>query len=198
MLNIYLLRHGQTEQNLKGFYYGSLDIDITNKGIKQIEYIKDKVKDINFDKIYVSNMKRAMSSAGIILKNKDVPCIRDKRLNEMNLGIFEGKGYEDIQKEYPVEFKKWSDDWKNYAPPQGESYVDFYERVKEFFQEILKHEDENILLVTHGGVIRSILTYVMGGNLDAFWKFGSKNGDLTLVKYEYENLYIDFIIHADI
>lgn len=198
MLNIYLLRHGQTEQNLKGFYYGNLDIDITSKGIKQIEHISNKVKNVTFDKIYVSNMKRAISSASIISKNKDISFIKDKRLNEMNLGVFEGKSYEDIQREYPIEFQKWSDDWKYYAPPEGESYVDFYERVKEFFQEILKLEDENVLLVAHGGVIRSILTYVMGENLDVFWKFGSKNGDLTLVKYEYENLYIDSIIHADI
>ncbi len=198
MLNIYLLRHGQTEQNLKGFYYGNLDVDITSKGIKQIEYISNKVKNVTFDKIYVSNMKRALSSASIISRNKDISFIRDKRLNEMNLGVFEGKSYEDIQREYPKEFQKWSDDWKYYAPPEGESYVDFYERVKVFFQEILKLEDENVLLVTHGGVIRSILTYVMGEDLDVFWKFGSKNGDLTLVKYEYENLYIDSIIHADI
>lgn len=198
MLNIYLLRHGQTEQNLKGFYYGNLDVDITSKGIKQIEYISNKVKNVTFDKIYVSNMKRAISSASIISRNKDISFIRDKRLNEMNLGVFEGKSYEDIQREYPIEFQKWSDDWKYYAPPEGESYVDFYERVKEFFQEVLKLEDENVLLVAHGGVIRSILTYVMGENLDVFWKFGSKNGDLTLVKYEYENLYIDSIIHADI
>lgn len=197
-MNIYLLRHGETEQNLKGFYYGNLDIDITDKGIKQIEYINDKVKNIPFDKIYISNMKRAKSSADIISRDKDIPYIRDKRLNEMNLGIFEGKSYENIKNEYPIEFKGWSDDWKNYDPPQGESYVDFYERVKDFFQEILELQDENILLVTHGGVIRSILAYIMGENLDAFWKFGSKNGDLTLVKYEYGNLYIDFIIHADI
>ncbi|WP_097026431.1 alpha-ribazole phosphatase [Clostridium peptidivorans] len=197
-MNIYLLRHGQTEQNLKGFYYGNLDVDITSKGIKQIEYISNKVKNVTFDKIYVSNMKRALSSASIISRNKDISFIRDKRLNEMNLGVFEGKSYEDIQREYPKEFQKWSDDWKYYAPPEGESYVDFYERVKVFFQEILKLEDENVLLVTHGGVIRSILTYVMGEDLDVFWKFGSKNGDLTLVKYEYENLYIDSIIHADI
>lgn len=198
MLNIYLLRHGETEQNLKRFYYGNLDVDITSKGIKQIEYISNKIKNVTFDKIYASNMKRAVYSASIIAGNKDITCIKDKRLNEMNLGVFEGKSYEDIQREYPLEFQKWSDDWKNYAPPKGESYIEFYERVKEFFREILKLENENILLVTHGGVIRSILTYVMGENLDVFWKFGSKNGDLTLVKYEYGNLYIDSIIHADI
>lgn len=198
MLNIYLLRHGETEQNLKGLYYGKLDIDITDKGIKQIEYINNKVKNITFDKIYVSNMKRAMSSADIILKDKHIPYIIDKRLSEMNLGVFEGKNYEDIQREYPIEYKEWSNDWKAYAPPKGESYISFYERVKEFFQEILKLEDENVLLVTHSGVIRSILTYTMGENLDVFWKFGSKNGDLTLIKYEYGNLYIDSIIHADI
>lgn len=198
MLNIYLLRHGETEQNLKGFYYGNLDVDITSKGIKQIEYISNRIKNVTFDKIYSSNMKRAISSASIISRNKGVTCIKDKRLNEMNLGVFEGKSYENIQREYPIEFEKWSDDWKSYAPPEGESYIYFYKRVREFFEEILKLKDENILLVTHGGVIRSILTYIMGEDLDAFWKFGSKNGDLTLVKYEYENLYIDSIIHADI
>ncbi len=197
-MNIYLLRHGETEQNLKGYYYGSLDVDITPKGRIQIESVSNKINSIDFDKIFSSNTKRGISSAEIILKNRDVSFIVDDRLNETNLGLFEGKSYKDIQMEYPIEFKMWSKDWKGYAPPKGECYVDFYKRVKEFFEEILKLKDENILIVTHGGVIRSILTYIMGEDLDMFWKFGSKNADLTLVKYEYENLYIDSITHVEI
>lgn len=196
-MNIYLLRHGETEQNLKGYYYGSLDVDITPKGICQIESVSNKINSIDFDKIFSSNTKRAISSAKIILNNRDLSYIIDDRLNETNLGLFEGKSYEDIQKEYPIEFKMWSEDWKQYAPPKGECYVDFYRRVKEFFEEILKLKDENILIVTHGGVIRSLLTYIMGENLDMFWKFGSKNADLTIIKYEYENLYIDSITHVE-
>ena len=123
--------------------------------------------------------------------------IKDKRINEMNLGVFEGKNYEENQRDYPEEWKRWTEDWKSYAPPKGESYIEFYNKIKGFIEDIIKQNDEDILIVTHGGVIKSIYAYILGENLDLFWKFGTKNGDLTLIKYEYGNFYIDSIVHAE-
>ncbi|OFI07627.1 alpha-ribazole phosphatase [Clostridium acetireducens DSM 10703] len=195
-MNIYLLRHGETESNNKKVYYGSLDSSLNEKGIEQIKKAKEYLKNIKFDKVYISNSKRAKQTANIIIEhNKDF--IIDNNINEMDLGIFEGKTYKELEKLYPLEWKCWSEDWKEYAPPKGESYVDFYARVKKFIQSIEKLDLENVLIITHGGVIRSIYAYILGENLDLFWKFASKNGDVSLIKYEYGNWFVDFIVHAE-
>lgn len=196
-MNIYLLRHGQTESNSKKVYYGKLDVELNVKGKAQCEAIGKRLKDIPFNKVYTSTMKRAVQTAEIALSAKKYEFIKDERINEMNLGEFEGKNYEENQKNYPEEWKKWTEDWKGYAPPNGESYIEFYNRIKNFIEDIIKHDDENILIVTHGGVIKSIYAYILGGNLDVFWKFGTKNADLTLIKYEYGNFYIDSIVHCE-
>ncbi len=89
----------------------------------------------------------------------------------------------------------WQDNWKEFVPPNGESYIQLCERVKSFMEHIKKLEKDNILICAHSGVIRAIYCYVMNENMDLFWKFGCKNGDISVIKYEYGNLYIDSIMH---
>lgn len=194
-MNLYFVRHGETEHNKNQCYYGSIDVDITEKGVLQAQKGAKKLKNINFNKVYISELKRAGQTANIFMEGRQVELIRDKRINEINFGEFEGKSHEEIKEFYSDEWKLWCDDWKGFTPPGGECYTQFYDRIKSFMDDILKLDEDNVLIVTHGGVIRSVYCYLLGGNLDFFWSFGSKNGDITIIKYEYGNLYIDSITH---
>lgn len=195
-MNLYFVRHGETEHNKNKCYYGSIDVNITNRGILQAEKGAEVLKNINFSKVYSSELKRTAQTASILLKDKQYNLIQDKRINELDFGVFEGKSHEEIKERYSEEWKLWCDDWKNFIPPEGESYIEFYTRIKNFMNDILKLNEDNVLIVTHGGVIRSVYCYLLGGNLDFFWNFGSQNGDITIIKYEYGNLYIDSITHV--
>lgn len=194
-MNLYLIRHGETEYNKNKYYYGRDDVAINEIGIIQCEKISKILEKIDFKTVYISEMKRTQQTAQIILKNRKYKIIKDSRINERNFGVFEGKNYNKIKELYPQEWKNWCEDWKNAAPPEGESYVQFYSKIKDFMDDILKIKDDNVLIVSHGGVIRCIYCYIMNNNLDLFWKFNSKNGDISIVKYEYGNLYIDSITH---
>lgn len=196
-MKIYLVRHGQTLQNKKGTYYGNLDVELNEDGIKQIKNLSKSFLDINFDKIYISDTKRAYQTAELILNNKTHDFIKDSRLRETNFGDFEGKNFDEISKKYPTECKKWIDDWKHFCPPNGESYKQMYFRVREFFNDLIKHDYENVLIVTHSGVIKAFLCFIMNDNMDLFWKFSCKNGDVVIVKYEYQNFYLDSITHLN-
>jgi alpha-ribazole phosphatase len=195
-MNLYFVRHGETECNKSKFYYGKMDISITQEGIVQAKKVSQILKNVNFNRVYVSEMKRTEQTAKAILDNRKCSMTKDSRINERNFGVFEGKSYDEIKKKFPEKWELWCEDWKNTVPQEGESYIQFYSKVKDFMDDILKLKDDNILIVTHSGVIRSIYCYILDNNLDFFWKFGSKNGDITLVKYEYENLYIDSISHV--
>jgi alpha-ribazole phosphatase len=195
-LNLYFVRHGETEHNKNKCYYGSIDVNITERGTLQAEKGSEKLQNIDFDKVYVSELKRTAQTANILLKDRQIDLIKDKRINETNFGVFEGKSHEKVKDLYSEEWKLWCDDWKGFAPPEGESYLQVYDRVKSFMDDILKLNEDNVLIVTHGGVIRSVYCYLLGGNLDYFWSFGSKNSDITIIKYEYGNLYIDSITHV--
>lgn len=194
-MNIYLLRHGETEENKNRYYYGKLDVELNEDGRLQALKAGQFLKEVMFDKIYVSERKRVKETAAIVLGESRNKLMEDKRINEMNFGEFEGRNYEEIKRLYPEEYEAWTNNWKSFAPPGGESYIQVYNRVKCFMQEILQVQEENILIVTHGGIIRTIYSYVMGGDLDNFWRFSSKNADVSLIKYEYGNLFIDSITH---
>jgi alpha-ribazole phosphatase len=196
-MNIYLLRHGQTEENRKGTYYGNLDVSLNEIGISQGNKAKEFFSNIKLDKVYVSDKKRTLEMATLVLGQgqREIEVIQDNRISETNFGDFEGKTYEEIQKLYPKECMCWQNNWKEFQPPKGESYIMLCERVKSFMEDIKKFQCDNILICTHSGVIRAMYCYIMNENIDLFWKFGSKNGDISLIKYEYGNLYIDSITH---
>lgn len=200
-MNIYLVRHGETIQNKNKVFYGTIDEGLTERGMIESKKLSGFFKDIHLDKVYLSDKKRTYETCKIILgdrlkilKEKD-SIIIDKRINETNFGKFEGKSYEEILQLYPKECVMWEKDWKGFVPPDGESYIELYNRVSNFFQDILKLNYDNVLIVTHSGVIRAIYSYIMNKNMDLFWKFSSRNGDISIVKYEYENLFLDGIIH---
>lgn len=195
-MNIYLLRHGQTEENIKGSYYGNLDISLNEIGISQGKKAKDFFNGIKLDKVYVSGKRRTFEMAKLVLGQAKIEILQDNRINETNFGDFEGKTYEEIKELYPEECMCWQNNWKEFVPPNGESYTKLCERVKSFMEHIKKLECDNILICTHSGVIRAIYCYVMNENMDLFWNFSCKNGDISVIKYEYGNLYIDAIMHV--
>ena len=194
-MNIYFVRHGETEQNAKKTYYGSLDVNLNEKGVAQALKLKGKLQNIKFDKVFVSERLRAVETCNYIIGEAKQQPVVDERINEMNFGVFEGKTYEELCAAYPEEVKAWQKDWKEFCPQEGESYVMFYEKVKNFMEYLLTLEAANVLVVTHGGVIRTMYCYILGENLDFYWKFASKNGDISLIKYKHGDLFIDSISH---
>jgi alpha-ribazole phosphatase len=195
-MNIYFVRHGETNENAGKTYYGGLDVHLNERGIQQCINARKYLKNIDFQKVYISHSKRATQSADILLENAKKELIVDARINELSFGDFEGKTYEEITRLYSEEEKQWRENWKDFCPPGGESCRKFYERIKSFMISLESLKEENILVVTHGGVIRAAYTYIMGGNLDIYWKFASKNCDISLIKYEYGNWFIDSIVHG--
>ena len=193
-MNLYLIRHGQTKSNSQGRYLGSFEDELSLQGVKEIEKVKEYIKTIPFDKVFSSERKRAVDSAKILV-DKDIIC--DYRLNERDFGIFENKTYKEICDKYPLEKKAWEENWIDYKIPSGESVIEAYKRVVEFMKFLEKENCENCLIVTHGGIIRLIYCYILGGDLNIFWKFASENGSISIVKFQYDNWYIDSIIQLD-
>lgn len=192
-MNIYIARHGETGENINGNYYGAMDVSLSDKGKKQSESIGRFIDNIDFNYVFTSEKKRTIETVKYAL-GANVEVNIDKRLNERNFGVFEGHGYEKLKELFPKEYTQWENNWIDYVPQEGESHRNVCERVFEFMDKVLKLEAENIFICAHAGVIRAMYCYLMEKNIEAFWKFGCKNGDLALLKYEYGNLYLDSII----
>lgn len=190
-MNIYIIRHGQTGSNQKGEYYGALDVPLNEIGIKQLQKLAPHLKEITFDDVYSSNTTRALESLRLCGDHLYNQVSVDSRLSELSFGDFEGKTYKEICTLFPEHIDDWENDWKNFCPPNGESFADFYKRVSSFFKQLLEKEVSNVLIMAHSGVIRAIYCYVLQNNPDLYWSFTSHNGKINIVKYEYGNLFID-------
>lgn len=194
-MKIYLIRHGETLENIRKTYYGDIDCELTDKGIAQAEKLGRMLRKIEFDKVYCSSLKRAKDTLSSIYSGDYTV---DRRINERSFGIFEGKNYKEVQKIYPEEYKRWINDWKAYVIPRGESFEVFFNRVSSFMEELSTSTYDNVLVCTHGGVMQSVYTYVLGDNLDMYWKFASRNGDLAVINYDDGFFYIDSIINMNL
>ena len=85
---IYIVRHGQTDYNVIGRYGGRIDVPLNEEGIKQAHELKEMLKNIKFDLVFSSPLKRAIKTAEIISDNE---IILDKRIIERDNGELEGK-----------------------------------------------------------------------------------------------------------
>ena len=185
-MKIYWVRHGKTQQNKKNNYYGKLDVRLTPEGVREIKEIQTNFNDcIN---VYTSPAARAIETAGILFSN--VYFKADARLLERNMGIFEGMNYGEIGKKYPHECKMWDENWQDYCIPEGESARMQYERVVSFIKE-LEALGEDAIAVCHAGTIRMAICYMLGGNLDMFWKFNVHTGTVVTTCYEHNYWYLD-------
>lgn len=181
MGKVILVRHGESELNIEGVYYGILNPELTAKGKTQAKNTREILKSIDYKKIYASDLKRAIDTAKIV-NYKELDILIDKNLRELNFGIFEGYTYNELLEKYPEELKKSENDWQNYNYITGESVLELQKRAVSFIEEKVNLE-EDTLLITHWGVINTILSYYFSKELEAYWKFSVKNGGVVIIEF---------------
>ena len=149
-MTIYLIRHGKTEANEKHLYCGSTDLPLSNAGKEELRSVHYAIKNVRF---LTSGRKRTNETLRILFG--DVPYEVDPRFREVDFGIFEMHSYEEL-KDTP-DYQAWlTGDNDVNIPPNGESGLQMKERVLEAFSEI----QEDTCIITHGGVIASIMEYL--------------------------------------
>ncbi len=175
-MNIYIVRHGQTDYNVNGRYGGRLDVPLNYVGIKEAYEVKEKLKGIKFDLVFSSPLQRAYTTAQIIT---DEPIIRDDRIIERSNGDLEGKLKSEI-KDLP-DFNDPSETRYNI-----ESIIDFKKRINSFLKEIISLDLENVLVVTHAGVGIYMRCFFEGEPQDNNYLI-YKLKNCEVIKYEIDN-----------
>lgn len=180
MLNIYLLRHGQTAWNAdNNRYCGRSDIALTEKGIRQAEAVRDQLKGIPFAGVYSSPLDRAYTTA-LIASGREVT--KDQRLIEADFGNWEQKTKEEFIAEDPVPWDNWMKDPAHHrAGGTGETGTEIVTRLDDFFNELLQqHHSGNILVAAHNGVNRLFLAHKLGMPLKNYRMLVQDNATITV------------------
>lgn len=146
-MRIILTRHGETEENKLGISQGHLPGKLSELGISQAKILGEKLKDENVAVIYTSDLARCTETAKEIFRHHpESKLILDKRIRERSHGVFEGK------KVGRQDWESLDGDIYTNKPQGGENFEELWVRVQNFFNEIkMKHSDETIVIVGHGG-----------------------------------------------
>ena len=116
-------------------------------------------------------------------------------MREINFGILEGKTYKEIEDENPHYIEQIENNWKYFKVKNGESVFELQNRIVKKIEEIIKnYQDKKILVVVHGGVIQSLISYYLTKNLDFYWNFKVDNGSITKMTVTKDNfVYFNYI-----
>ncbi|RDY25799.1 histidine phosphatase family protein, partial [Romboutsia weinsteinii] len=137
------------------------------------------------DSIYTTTSSRTKDTVYEIAKLKNISIIEKDALKEISFGDFEGMDFEYIKLNYPEEFQKMIELGYEYKYPNGESLIDSYNRVStEIDKIILDNKDNTVLMCSHGGTIRNVITHLITNSYKYHWNFKIDNASVTILDIE--------------
>lgn len=186
-MELYVVRHGQTDYNTKKVFQGHIDIPLNEVGEKQAQETALKFKDIDIDIILVSPLKRTVQTAKYITEITGVPITIEERIIERYFGNMEGH-----QNREDWNIKMMLDYEKNYDIENIEPIQTLFERIYNFLDEITeRYKDKKVVLVTHAAVSQPIECYFNGmptvGNFEHFEPLTLKNCEVRKYKEKQPN-----------
>lgn len=176
-MRLYLIRHGETDYNLRRLVQGHDEIPLNDTGIAQIAAVSRRLAELPLDHIYSSDLRRTAQSAAILAAVTGAPLSYEPLFRERHPGDHTHQTYDEAEAFF-LDY--------DYAPPNGESYGQFDDRVRLAFDKLIQLEGANgrtVAVMSHGMLCRAFLRCCMGipnEKQPEFWR----NSALTVVDYD--------------
>lgn len=173
-----LLRHGRT--GLSGRYVGSTDVPLSEEGRRQIMGLRPAFAAMGIDSLMTSPMRRCTESLDLL--ELDLPRRLDHDLREIDFGRWEGRTFAEIEGMDPELVRQWMQGGHEFRFPQGEGMAEFAARIEALRNRLLAMDDQTLLLVTHGGVIRALICALLGLPLKNYLLFQAAKGHYSTIE----------------
>ncbi len=184
---VIFMRHGQAENNVSRTLVGRhIESHLTSQGKDQAADVAKQLKSIPIDKVYVSPVIRAIETAQIVCETLGMDYEIDERLYEIELGKLVGMNYEEVTTKYGDLFLRFYAEHDPVLASFGvEPFAAVKQRVKSLLDDALKkHEDSNVLMVTHLDPIKAALATLLDLKPEALYRWHIRNASLTVLKHE--------------
>ena len=188
-MKIYLVRHGQSEGNVRELWYGSSDLPLTDLGRQQARDAGQKLRGMAFSACYASPLSRALDTAKLVMEGRPEPLHIVPDLREQHMGLFEPKTVQEIRAEDPDFFRALMADWVHLTPPEGEPFdTGLAPRVAKVLDDIVA-KGEDCLIVAHNGPLVFAISYLLGLPIEAAGRFYLEQGCYSMIEIDAEHIY---------
>jgi broad specificity phosphatase PhoE len=185
-VRLLLARHGQTAWNASRRFQGSTDVGLSERGRAQAVALGQRLSGRRLAAVYVSPLRRARETAAIVCEEGGsvLPLVAVDELRELSLGEWEGRTVEEIKGQEGDPYLAWLRAPHDCLPPGGEPLDSVATRVRTALDRIAAAhaEEDEVLVVAHGGVISVYACALLGSSFNFLWRLRVDNCSLTVVK----------------
>ncbi|WP_174240943.1 histidine phosphatase family protein [Granulicella sp. S190] len=169
MSEILFLRHAETD--MAGTFCGHSDPEVNARGLEQIIELVDRFRGDNISTIYTSDLRRAHTTAEAIAKSCGIQCQIRPALREIYFGEWEGLTWVEIEQKDKAYARRWLEEYPRLPAPGGETFQDFERRVLSEVELLsAKVQGQRMAVVTHAGVLRTVLCSLNGCREEDAWR----------------------------
>jgi len=177
-----VIRHGQTDSNISGYYMGWSQEGLNEKGYEQVKLLSDRLSNVPIDIIYSSPLKRALSTADAVAEPHGLAPVAIDDLIEINLGDWQELHAGEIIKKWPDMWQQSRVDPSGLVWPNGESFAQAAERSVRAFDSILKaNRGKIVAVVTHDIIVRIMAMHVLGVVYSTYRRMEISNASFTKI-----------------
>ena len=199
MTKIYVVRHCEALGNVMRIFQGSTDLDISELGAKQLEFLRKRFKNIELDRVLSSPLLRAKKTAEAVIGDKGLKLEVNNGLTELHGGVVEGRPFQEAFSSIEGLADTWNNHPQDFAPENGEKMRDAYERIWNTILDIVKeNKGKTIALATHGGVTRCLNCRLLFGDIKELkntpW---AENTAVSLIEFD-DNLNPNIVFYNDV
>jgi len=185
MTRICLIRHGETDWNAERRLQGHIDVPLNATGLAQARATAANLAEHDFSAVYTSDLRRARQTAAEAARTLDLEPRPEPRLRERHYGNFQGLTYVEAERRYPEGYRRFHERDPAFAfGEDGESLEDFAARIRAALEALVaRHAGEQILVVTHGGVLDIAHRLTSGKSLTCARDFTIPNAALNWIEH---------------
>lgn len=183
------MRHGQADNNVNRILVGRhLESHLTEKGKMQVKETAKLLKSMSISKIYSSPVTRAIETTEIVGEELGLDYEVDDRLYEIDLGKLAGTNYDEVLNKYGNLFLSFYMGDDSVLSNHGvESFTAVKSRIRDLLDQVMaRHNDHNILLVTHLDPIKAAISYILDLKPESLYKWHMRNAALTILRQEFK------------
>jgi alpha-ribazole phosphatase len=180
---VWLIRHGQPNEEGRQRCYGSLDVGLSDIGRSQMAQVAERLKTEPMAVIYASPRSRAVESARILAAAANRRVDIDANFREIDFGDFEGLTYDEIAGQFPDLYRQWMETPTAVQFPNGECFSQMRLRVLRSFQAILSNwNEQTVAIVSHGGVNRILIAWALQMPDHAIFRLAQDHAAINLIE----------------